>query len=201
MPTVRLGRSVHRQPRRQLRYLPAELVSSTQQSYFWRPLRCWRNGRARILARGEVLCVISTREHGISRGAAALIAPEAPGNASLFFYRLVRQSYFERSRHIWLAFWFCGAWLMSQFLAPMRGEVRRGDRTKRTARGIHLSPRACIKLAMRNWGPHQMEEPRIPSPRSTGAVLLEEGYPIEVGDAIRRREGNGCHDATSGSWV
>jgi hypothetical protein len=54
VPTVRFGCPVHRQPRRQLRYLTAELVSPIQQSHFWSALHRWRIGRARIPGKREI---------------------------------------------------------------------------------------------------------------------------------------------------
>jgi len=52
---------------RQLRHLPAKLVSRAQQGHFWRALHRWRTGRAWILAQGEVCRVISTSKYRISR--------------------------------------------------------------------------------------------------------------------------------------
>jgi hypothetical protein len=53
MSTNRLGCHAHRRPRRQLRYLSAELVSPVQQIHFWSALRRWRIGLAWMLAQGE----------------------------------------------------------------------------------------------------------------------------------------------------
>jgi hypothetical protein len=44
---------------RQLRHLPAKLISRAQQGHFWRALHRWGTGRAWILAQEEVCRVIS----------------------------------------------------------------------------------------------------------------------------------------------
>jgi len=61
-PLSDLAAPVHREPRRQLRHLPAELASPIQRSHSWSALHRWRIGRAGILAQGEV-CETSRQFH------------------------------------------------------------------------------------------------------------------------------------------